>query len=137
MGKCRKAVCICLMLCLLLCGCSGKQLENKLPPAIVTDIFVSYRSQDDRLYRHYTNTAKIDVILHYLYSLSPHGYPECDPEAYICEQCRITVLRSDGGQQVYRQYAGEYLSVDNHRWQRIDQKQGTVLFHLLNHIGSD
>lgn len=137
MEKFKKTVYIFLISCLMLCGCRKPLAETTPPPGVVREISVSYQDRDTRLYRIYTNTEKMDVILYYLYGLTPHGHVEQDPEMLIGEQCKILVRLSDGSQHIYRQYGKQYLSVDNHPWQIVEKEKASVLYHLINHIESD
>ena len=79
----------------------------------------------------------MDVFLYYLYYLEPYGQADTDPEQLKSDRCKITIHLSSGETRVYRQQGSRYLSVDAHRWQKIRKSQGSVLFHLVNHIESD
>lgn len=137
MEKVKKLFCMFLLPCLILCGCRKPFAGTVTVPSVVREISVSYQNGHTQLYRLYTNTAKMDVILYYLYGLTPYGHVEQDPEMLIGEQCRILVSLSDGSQHIYRQYGKQYLSIDNRPWQMVNKEKATVLFHLLNHIESD
>lgn len=137
MKKIGNMICLLLNACLLLSGCSATATETAPPPDLVTKIAVSYDHQDIHLDRIYTDTDKMDVILFYLYSLSPYGDAEEDPELLTGERCKITVWLSSGQHKIYRQYAEQYLSIDSHPWQKIEEDQASVLYHLIRHIDSD
>lgn len=138
-AKPMKKIIISLMLfsCTLFSGCK-KQTPTPAPMEYVTSVEVSYDYRSQHLYRRYTDSDKMDVILFYLYDLKPYGMPTTeDPDDIIGDSCKITVHLSTGNKHVYRQRGSRYLSVDSHRWQKIKESQGTVLFHLVNHIQSD
>lgn len=119
----------------LFTGCSAKESPETLQ--YVTAVEVSYRSQSGELHRRYTHCDKMDVILRYLYALEPWGQAEVDPEQIQGDFCRIRVFLSNGEQRLYRQIHNRYFSVDSHRWQKIKESEGSILFHLLSHIESD
>lgn len=126
-----------LLVCVLFSGCKEKTNLPETPLVFVTQVHIDYQYRQSHLQRRYTDSDKMDVILYYLYDLSPHGQPEEDPEQIQGDSCKITVTMSDGSQRVYRQVAGQYLSVDSRPWQKISEMKGNVLYHLVNHIESD
>lgn len=119
----------------LFSGCSPKSAPEELQ--YVTAVEIQYRFQDGELHRRYTDCGKIDVILRYLYALEPWGQAEEDPEQIQGDLCKIRVFLSNGKQRLYRQIHNRYFSVDSHRWQKIKESEGAILFHLLSHIESD
>lgn len=128
---------ILLILMLSLSACSSTTSKSPEPPSLVTEVSVSYHYGDMHLRRHYTDTRKIDVVLYYLYNLSPYGTPQEDPEQIWGDNCRIILTESDGSQHIYRQQGGRYLSVDNHPWKKISESKSASLFSLLMNMESD
>lgn len=128
---------ILLSLCLLLSGCKKTEPKPAASLTYVTAVEVSYRYRNNQLHRSYTQCDKMDVILYYLYHLTPEGQPDEDPEQILDDICKITVTMSNGQQRIYRQIGSRYLSIDSHRWQKIQKSQGSVLYHLINHMQSD
>lgn len=137
MGKPWKSIWIFLVICLTFSGCSPKPSVTQEPLALVTAVEVTYDYRQTRLYRSYTSSDKMDVILYYLYDLAPYGRAEEDPEQLRGDSCKITVHLSNGKTHTYRQQGSRYLSVDSRPWQKISEAKGAVLFHLINHIESD
>jgi uncharacterized lipoprotein YehR (DUF1307 family) len=131
-----KILALLLALCLMLSGCRQKP-ETQQMPNLVTKIRVTYKYQDVQLERIYTDNQKMDIILYYLYSLIPGGQTWEDPEKLTGERCRIVVSLMGERTRIYRQFSGEYLSVDNRPWQKIDKEKAAVLVHLLRHIPGD
>ena len=127
---------LCLAALLFLPGCHAKPAEDPVLP-YVTAVDIHYRFPDGQLQRRYIDCRKMDVILYYLYALDPWGQPEEDPEQLQADFCKIKVTLSDGQKRIYRQIGNQYFSADSHRWQRIQESQGSVLLHLLQHIESD
>jgi len=125
------------LFCFCCSACTPASTETPKPPSLVTDVHVSYHYGDMHLKRHFTDIRKIDIILYYLYGLSPHGTPDEDPEQIWGDCCRITLTMSDGMRHIYRQQGGRYLSVDNRPWQKISENQAAVLFPLLMEMQSD
>lgn len=125
------------LFCFCFSACASAPAADPTPPSLVTDIFISYHYGDMHLKRHFTDIQKIDIVLHYLYDLSPYGTPEEDPEQIWGDCCRITLTMSDGTHHIYRQQGGRYLSVDNRPWQKINENQSAALFPLLMRIQSD
>ena len=126
-----------IILSVLLCGCRKTLAEVPNSPDLVIRISLFYEHRGQRLERVYTDNSKMDVILYYLYDLTPLGRPEEDPESLVGDRCRITLHLSHGQTHIYRQFGNQYLSVDNRPWQKIDKKQASVLYHLVNHMESD
>ena len=126
-----------LLLCFLFSGCRDNTDHTEPALVYVTEISIDYQYRQSHLRRHYTDSDKMDVILYYLYDLSPHGQPEEDPEQIQGDSRKITLTLSNGQTRIYRQIGSQYLSVDFHPWQKISQKKAGVLFHLVNHIESD
>ncbi len=118
-------------------GCAAPQSGEEKPLSLVTDVTVSYHYGDMHIRRHFTDTDKIDIVLYYLYHLSPGGTPKEDPEQIWGDSCRILVTESDGSRHIYRQQGGRYLSVDNRPWQKVSPKKSAVLFSLLLNLESD
>lgn len=137
MKKIGCAFVVTVLMCLLLSGCVQKEDETPAPLQLVSHIEILYDYRQSQLQRHYTNTDKIDVVLHYLHKLSPYGLASEDPEYLQGDSCKITVHLSDGSQHIYRLRGSRYLSVDFHQWQNVDYNKGSVLFHLFHHLPSD
>ena len=122
--------------CFLFSGCHKTATMQTLPD-LVTAIEVSYQRQNIQLERIYTDNQKMDIILYYLYALTPGARAKEDPEMITGDRCRIVVTLLGGRSRIYRQFSGEYLSVDNRPWQKIDKEKAAVLFHLIRHIPGD
>ena len=125
------------LLCCLLSGCFPQRTPSPSALDIATSIVVQCLYQQTQFQCHYTNTDKIDVILHYLHSISPKGRTAVDPELLHGDTCIITVYLTSGNQHIYRLKEACYFSVDYHPWQSIDREDGSILFHLFHHIPSD
>ncbi len=125
------------ILIVCLSGCTAPQSDRLKPVSLVTAVTVSYHYGDMHIRRHFTNTDKIDIVLYYLYHLSPGGTPKEDPEQIWGDSCRILVAESNGSRHIYRQQGGRYLSVDNRPWQTISEEKSAVLFPLLLNMESD
>ncbi len=121
----------------LFSGCGSSQREAPKELNLVTGIEVSYDHQQIHLQRSYTSTDKMDTVLFYLYTLSPYGRVQVDPECITDESCKITVIMTDGQTRTYRQRGQEYLSVDCRPWQKIDPKKAEKLFPILLGMSSD
>ncbi len=128
-----------ILLCyvLFLSACTAAPAKQSTPPSVVTEVDVSYHYGDIHLRRHFTDTRKIDIVLYYLYDLSPCGTPKEDPEQIWGDNCRILLTESDGSSHIYRQQGGRYLSVDNRPWQTVSQNKTAVFFSLLMQMESD
>ena len=137
MGKKRKSFLIVAIFCCLLSGCGRIRTNEPVQLNLVQQIDVSYYKNGIHLQRHYTDIDKIDTILLYLYSLSPSGHPEENPERIRNDSCKITVTLTNGETHVYRQYGGRYLSVDCQPWQKIKTSKTAALFPLLARMCSD
>ncbi len=137
MGKIGKLFCLALCFCILFSGCHRISNNENVVPDLVRSVSVYYQRKDTTFHRTYTNTQKIDVILYYIYTLSPHGKASQDPESYLGDRCRITVTLTSGKTHIYRQFGAEYFSADHKPWQKIDKSKASVLFHLLAHMESD
>lgn len=124
------------ILCLTLTGCSPTKPEAA-PLKLVNSVEIDFQLQQEHLQRLYTDAEKIDVVLHYLHRLSPHGVPDFDPEQLIGERCKITVRMSGGQTHTYRIQGKQYLSVDLKPWKSISRERCTILYHLLRRIPSD
>ena len=122
-------------LLILLTGCSA---EAQTPaPELVSAVHVRYAYKRRVLERTYTDVEKMDMILHYLYALTPSGTAREDPEQLWDDDCRITLLLSNGKKRLYLQRGGRYLSVDHGAWHKIDPKQGSKLFPLISAMEGD
>lgn len=131
-----KYLLIVLILCLLLTGCSPTKPEAA-PLKLVSSVEVDFRHRQEHLHRIYTQSDKVDVILHYLHRLIPRGTPDSDPEQLLGERCRITVRLSGGQTRTYRLQGKQYLSVDLRPWKNISRERCSVLYHLVQHMESD
>lgn len=125
-----------IVLCLILTGCSPTKPEAE-PLKLVNSVEIDFQLQQEHLKRLYTDAEKIDVILHYLHRLSPHGSANSDPEQLIGERCKITVRMSGGQAHTYRIQGKQYLSVDLKPWKNISRDRCAVLYHLVRRIESD
>jgi len=137
MGLIRKILPFLVFFVLLTTGCKPKSSDHAEPLVVVTEVEIDYQYRQNHLHRNYTDSDKMDVILYYLYDLSPYGKPDQDPEQIQGDSCKITVTLSNGQQRIYRQIGSAYLSVDFHPWQKISETKGALLYHLVNHIKSD
>ncbi len=117
-------------------GCSAPK-NTSAPPALVTAVEVAYDFDTVHLQRKYTDTAKMDAVLYYLYGLSPYGQAKEDPELLPGESCCITLTLSDGQIRTYRQRAGRYLCVDSSPWKTIDPDKAAQLLPLVEKMPSD
>lgn len=125
-----------ILVCLLCTGC--KKTEIKKPMEYVTGIEIDCYYRDRYLHRQYRDAEKMDIITEYLYRLHPRDMLTFeDPDNMLGNSCRIILSLSTGKTRVYHQKGNEYLSVDLHRWQRIQDADGNVLYHLINHLESD
>ena len=137
MGKSWKYLIPYILICGLLSGCGNVSAASSAKPDLVSRVEVSYRNQGIHLLRCYTATDKMDAVLCYLYSLSPFGHVDEDPEQLCGQSCSITVTTTGGIMRTYRQMEGKYLSVDGRPWQKIDPKKSVGLFPLLARMCSD
>lgn len=137
MAKKYRIVICCLIAAALLGGCRPKPRKPIAPPALVSAVHVRYAYKRTVLERTYTDMEKMDVVLHYLYALSPSGTVREDPEQLWDDDCRITLLLSNGKKRLYLQRGGRYLSVDYGAWQKINPKMGAQLFPLISAMDSD
>ena len=128
---------VAVLMCVFLSGCGQKKYEASAPLKLVSHIEILYDYRQSQLRRLYTDTDKIDVVLHYLHKLTPYGLAADDPEYLQGDSCKITVHLSDGSQHIYRMRGSRYLSVEFHQWQNVDYNKGSVLFHLFRHLPSD
>ena len=135
MGKFWKISALFILFLIILSGCKAKPPEPSV--AVVTGVEIEYIHNGQPLRRYYTTPDKMDTVLFYLYSLSPYGNPETDPEELDMDSCRITLTLSDGKKRIYRQRGDCFLSVDCHRWKKIDPKKGEQLLPILQAISSD
>lgn len=131
-----KKMMIALMLCLMLTGCQKPEAKKQME--YVTGITIDCHYRDRYLYRHYRDSEKLNVITDYLHSLNPRDLTHTvDPDNLTGDSCRIILSLSTGKTRVYHQKGNAYLSVDLHRWQKILEADGNVLYHLINHLESD
>ena len=137
MGKLQKILLFFALPALLFSSCSQKAAVPSSPPQLVTGIQVLYRKNHTSFQRIYTDIGKIDTLLYYLYGLLPAGQAKEDPEQFALDSCKITLLLSDGETSVYRQRGVDYLSVNCHPWQKIDEKKGSKLLPLVENMPSD
>ena len=124
------------ILCLIFTGCSPTKPEAA-PLKLVSSVEIDFHHNREHLQQIYTDAEKIDVVLHYLHRLSPHGVPDSDPEQLIGERCKITVRMSSGQAHTYRIHGKQYLSVDLKPWKNISRERCTILYHLLRRIPGD
>ena len=120
----------------MLIGC--EKPEAKRPMEYVTGITVDCHYRNRYLYRQYRDSDKLNVITDYLHNLNPRYLTRTvDPDNLTGDSCRIILSLSTGKTRVYHQKGNAYLSVDLHRWQKIRENDGNVLYHLVNHLESD
>ena len=136
MVKLLKYVLTILILCLILTGCTPAKPETA-PLKLVSSVEVDFRHGQENLHRIYTQSDKVDVILHYLHKLTPRGTPDSDPEQLLEEQCKITVRLTGGESRIYRLQGKQYLSVDLKPWKTISRERCSVLYHLVSHLPGD
>lgn len=135
MGKLWKTSVLFIFVLFLFCGCKEKPSQTSV--AVVTGVEIEYTHNGQALRRYYSTTDKMDTVLFYLYSLSPYGNPASDPEELNMDSCRIALTLSDGQKRIYRQRGDSFLSIDCHRWEKIDPKKGEQLLPLLQSLSSD
>ena len=86
---------------------------------------------------HYTDTNKMQVILHYLRNLQPDKVTPIDPESFRTDAYEIRLALSDGTQTTYRQIFDEFLQKNDGRWHSIDRTLGAILPKVLDNMPSD
>ncbi len=133
MKKARVLILICI-LCLLP-GCHKAQEPASF--RLVTGIDVSFENGPLHTQRHYTTSAKMRSILHYLRWIDPYGQPEENPEDTPGSSIRITLSYSDGTQKKYLQKADRYFLEDGKGWLRIDPEDAQILCQMLGKMESD
>ncbi len=129
--------CACLLiLCLSMAGCHHKPTP---PPAarVVTDIAVTFENGPVTARRHYTESAKVRTILHYLRWIDPYGPPEEDPDSIPGNSIRIELRYSDGNKKTYLQKADRYLWEEGNSWQKINPDHALDLSRMLGRMESD
>lgn len=126
-----------ILYCFSLSGCKKALSPEPAQLNLVQQIDISYYKEGVHLQRHYTDADKMDTVLFYLYSLSPLGRAEEDPEHIAADSCKITLAMTNGETRIYRQRGGRYLSVDCKPWQKIDPDKADDLFPLLARMCSD
>lgn len=126
-----------ILICIGLTGCRPEKQTPTLSLNLVTSVEVNCRHHQRQWMRTYTQTDKIDIILHYLHKLRSTGTPSTDPEQFRGDRCQITVQLSNGQQHIYRLQGDGYLSVDLRPWQTVNSQQASVLYHLVSHIPGD
>ena len=131
-------LCVFFSLFFLLSGCC-RILHNSKPTPyrVVAQIQVSYENGTIETQRQISQEAKIRPILDYLRYLDPYGRPHEDPEQIGGNDCRITLIYSDGTQRIYRQRADRYMRIDDGPWTRVDETKAMELKMLLWVIPSD
>lgn len=126
---------LCIFL-LLLSGC--RRVETPQPTCrVVTGVDISFRYEDMRLQRHYTDNEKVESVLLYLRLLKPLGKAHHAQELPEEDLYEITVHLSDGSDRIYRQKAHRYFSRPERPWEQIDPGQASQLYQLMRHYHSD
>lgn len=131
-------LCVFFSLFFLLSSCC-RILHNpkRTPYRVVAQIQVSYENGTIETQRQISQEAKMRPILDYLRYLDPYGRPHEDPEQIGGNDCRITLIYSDGTQRIYRQRADRYMRIDDGPWTRVDETKAMELKMLLWVIPSD
>lgn len=127
------------LLCVFLFLLSGCRRDGPPKPAcrVVTGVDISFRYEDMRLQRHYTNSEKVESVLLYLRLLKPLGKASHAQELPEEDLYEITVHLSDGSDRIYRQKAHRYFSRPERPWEQIDPGQASQLYQLMRHYPSD
>ena len=127
-----------LIISLLLSGCTyyAPPGENHAARVVTVIDVVSTVDGSTQTY-HYTNSYKMQVILHYLRNLHPDRSTPISPDTFRADSYEIKLSLSDGSQTVYRQIFDEYLQKNGGRWQSIDRTLGAILPKVLDNMASD
>ncbi len=125
-----------ILICIALSGCHKNQ-DGAHPFRLVTGIDVSFDNGPLHTQRHYTASAKIRSILHYLRWIDPYGSPEENPEDVPGSSIQITLTYSDGTQKHYAQKADRYFLEEGKSWLRIKPEDARILCQMLGEMESD
>ncbi len=135
----KKIIKIGIPLCIFLLLLSGCRRDEAPQPTcrVVTGVDISFRYEDMRLQRHYTDNKKVESVLLYLRLLKPLGKAYHAQELPEEDLYEITVHLSDGSDRIYRQKAHRYFSRPERPWEQIDPGQASQLYQLMRHYPSD
>ena len=134
----KRSVAICLLICLLLSGCSRHDDIQPSPQCrVVTGVRVTFENEPFRLERYYTSSSKMRAVLNYLRWIDPYGKPEEDPERVSGSNFQIVLTYSDGCEKTYVQKADRFMHEDGQGWKRIDPTRARTLSQILGHMESD
>ena len=130
----RKLLVLMVVFMMLLTGCKEEK-PPELP--LVTAVEITCRHGEEVIHRTYTTPQKVQRFLYYLRRQQTMGYTDRNPERILGDTAWIRVELSDGSSRIYRQRADRFLSVDCHRWKKIDESWGRRLYSMLLLIPSD
>lgn len=120
---------------LMTVGCSVR--KQKPLVAVVEKVEVTGDYQGETISQTYTQSVKISAMLNYLRWLRPQYKADCDPEMIPGDEYIITVILSDGTQEVYHQKTNGYLRKDSGRWENIDPEKGAMLYEIISQMAGD
>lgn len=127
-----------LIICLLVSGCTYYAPHGENHPVRVVKRIDVISTQDGSVTRFcYTDSKKMETVLHYLRNLQPDKYTPITPDTFRTDAYEIRLTLSDGTQTVYHQIYDEFLQKNGGRWKSIDRVQGATLPQMLSIMPSD
>lgn len=131
------AILLLLLASILLPGCRKKLSAYKVPSRIVTAVDIYCQKSTGTVLRHYTDTEKVESVLHYIRLLDPHGPTTVTAEAMQGDLFEIVVHLNDGGTRIHRQRSDTFAALHRMYWGFIDRSLGMRLTHLMALLPSD
>ena len=131
------AILLLLLASIFLPGCRKQPSAYKAPSRIVTSVDIYCQKPTGTISRHYTDTGKVEAVLHYVRLLKPNGPATVTPEAMQGDLFEIVIHLQDGGTRIHRQRADIFAALHRRYWGRIERSLGMRLGHLMALLPSD
>lgn len=118
---------------LMCCGC----LRKKRNVRVVEQICVQWVEDDRNICHVYEKPEKMQLILNKVRTLGQRFASDTDPETLKVATVALTLLYSDGSQQLYQIKPDRYVRIGQAPWQQANPKKVTSLGLLLKSLPED
>ena len=115
------------------CGC----LRKKRSVRVVEQICVQWMENDRTICHVYEKPEKMQLILNKVRTLGQRFASDTDPEALRVDTVAMTLLYSDGSQQLYQIKPDRYVRIGQAPWQQANPQKVTSLGLLLKSLPED
>ena len=115
----------------------GGETAQTVQQSVVVGIETTGTYEGGMWNKTFTDSPKMEMILHCLRRLQPSEMVDIDPDSFRTDSYRITLQYADGSSTVYRQLHNQYQQIDDGVYRRIREGVATQLIQLLYLLEED